>query len=368
MTEKRRAVGSKTEVEPGKWRLFVSAGADPLTGKRARPTRTFYGTDREAELELARMVAMTGRRGTKAATLWEFINNMYLPAIEPPELRRRTVDEYRAKLERYVKPSAIATMKLDRLDGYAMTSWMRGVKQQVPNKQTQLHIYRALSAALGKAVEWGLLQENVLTRAVKAPVPDEYVPYVLTEDEANDYLDAFSGHQVEPVVVLAIAGGFRPSEIYALDWTDIDFDTGEVTVDKTLHERSKKVWYEETKSRTSKRVVTLPDWALDALKPHRGIGPVIGSLKPTQVAYRYKQMVDGTDGLTWCTIENLRHTHATILAERGTAIEDVAGRLGHSTTRMAKERYVKRRVTRDQRAAAQMDGMRRKPDAKRQAK
>lgn len=356
----RRAIGSKVEVEPGKWRLYVSAGPDPVTGKRARPSKIFYGSDRESDLELARMVASTGRRGTNAVSLWEFIHGMYLPALEPPELRRRTVDEYRAKLERYVKPSPIASMKLDRLDGYALTSWMRGVKQQVLNKQSQLHIYRALSAALGKAVEWNLVQENVLTRAVKAPVPDEHTPYVLTEDELNAYLDAFDGHVVEPVVVLATAGGLRPSEIYGLDWSDIDFDARMVTVDKTLHERSTQVWYEDTKSRTSRRRVRLSQWAIEALRPHRGIGPVIGALKPTQVAYRYRKHVQASDGLPWCTIENLRHTHATIITERGTPIEDVAGRLGHSTPRMSRERYVKRRETRDDRASAVMEEVRRK--------
>lgn len=33
-----------SEGEPGKWRLRVFAGKDPVTGKRRQPERTFYGT------------------------------------------------------------------------------------------------------------------------------------------------------------------------------------------------------------------------------------------------------------------------------------------------------------------------------------
>jgi integrase len=316
-------------------------------------------------MELARMALKTGKHGTGSLTLWEFIETMYLPAIEPPELRRRTVDEYRRNLERYVKAAPIARLKLDRLDSYAAVSWMRGVKERVPHKQTQLHIYRALSAALGRAYDWGLVEENVLTRAVKPPVPDEYVPRVLDEDEANEWLDVFAGHEIEPVVVLAIGCGLRPSEIYGLDWSHLDLSAGTVRVERGMHERSGEVWYEDVKSRTSNRTITIPPWGVEALAPHRRIGPLCGGLKPTQIARRYRKHVLAA-GFEWCPLENLRHTSATIGVENGIPIEDMARRLGHSTPAMARKRYVKRQVMRDHAAAAVMEGMRRsRTDSKR---
>ncbi len=357
--KKRRSAGSKTEISPGKWRLMVSAGHDPLTGKRRRISKVVEGTDREAELMLSAMLAKTGRTvSTSALTLWSYVDQMYLPAMEPPVLRRRTVDGYREKLERHVMPYPVARIRMDRLDSYAMVSWMRGLAEAVPNKQTRLHAYRALSAALGRAVEWGILEANVLTRAVKAPVPDEYEPVILTEDQANDYLDSFTGHVLEPLVVLAIAGGFRPSELYGLEWPDVDFENGLVTVSRGLHERSGRVWTEDTKSRASRRVVTLPRWAIEALRPHRGVGPIRGQLKPTQVAYRYKRHVVDAE-LPWCPIQNLRHTSATIAMEGGADAGDVAPRFGHTSRTMLDRRYAKRRVARDQGVADVIERFRR---------
>lgn len=358
----RRAAGSKKKLADGVWRLWISAGHDAATGKRSRPTRVFHGTEREADLELARMLSQAGRHASTSMTLWEFIETMYLPSIEPPELRRRTVDEYRKKLEKYVKTAPIGSTRLDRLTRFAMVSWMRTVKASVANKQTQLHVYRALSAALSKAVSWGVMDENLLRVAVDPPTPDEYVPPVLAEDEANAYLDAFSGHQLEPVVVLAISGGFRPSEIYALGWSDIDLKSGAVSVTKGLHQRDGETWYEPAKSRTSNRVVMLPPWAVDALKPHRKVGRVCGELTPDQVSYRYKRHVQDSELKPWCPIENLRHTHATIGIEAGVDWTDMAHRLGHSSTKMVQQRYAKRRLLRDTQTAGVIEAFR-KPGA-----
>jgi integrase len=356
----RRLVGSKTEIIPNeKYRLEVSAGYDVATGKRRRPSEVFYGTGRDAEIRLNQMCAETGRHGSASMTLWEFIETMYLPAIAPPELRKRTVDEYRKKLERYVKPSPIANAHLDKLDRYAMVSWMRGIKTQIANKQTQLHVYSALSAALGKAVMWGYLDENMLRKAVEPPSPDEFIPAVLTEDEANDYLDAFAGHELEPIVVLGIAAGLRPSESYGMQWSDVDFAGGVIAVRRGLHQRDGEVWEEDAKNRESKRAVTMPEWAMDALARHRGAGRICGALTPNQIAGRYRKHASNAGLTPWCPIENLRHTSATIALERGESEADVAPRLGHSSPKMLRERYAKRRLLRDARVAGVMQEFRR---------
>ena len=365
--QNRRTLGSKVELASGKWRLEVSAGRDPVTGKRRRPRETFHGDERAAERRLAQMLAETGRYVSSGLTLWEYIETMYLPAIAPPELRKRTVDGYREKLEKYVKDSAIADLRMDRLTRYAMVTWMRGVKSRVPNKQSQLHVYSVLSAALGRAVRWGVLEENILRKAVEPPEPDEVHPAVLTVDEWNDYLDAFVGHEVEPIVVLGLACGLRPSESMAVEGADLDLEQGLVRVDQTIHQRDGIVWIEDTKSRESNRVLPLPGWAIDALKRHRRIGRLCGDLTPDQIRYRYKKHVGACGLEPWCPLENLRHTSLTIAVDAGISWEDAASWAGHTSPKMLRTRYVKRRLLRDQLTADVMQNVRRL-EARREAK
>jgi integrase len=349
--------GSITKVADGVYRLQWSEGRDAATGVRRRPTRVFHGTEAEATLELDRLIALSGRGSTSAVTLWEFIDRMYLPAIEPPELRRRTVDEYRRKLEKYVKHSALASVRMDKLTRYAFVSWMRGVKDQVANKQTQLHIYRALSAALTKAEEWGLLEENLLRKAVRPPTPDEHTPIVLDVQAFNDYLDAFSGHELEPVVVLQLSVALRPSEALGMEWGDIDLDRGVAYVRRGLHQRKGEVFAEPTKSKASTRALALPSWARAALKPHRGIGRVIGALTPEQVRWRYKKHVTDSK-LTWCPMENLRHTSLTLAVSAGAQLNSLVPNAGHTSAKMLEERYVKQVLALSQMVADTMDSLR----------
>lgn len=365
MTEKRRrpGTGSCIEVAPGVWDLYPPGGFDPISGRRYRPKRRFHGDDVAAERELDRLCILEGRVSGSSMELWDFIEHVYLPAIEPPELRRMTVEGYRMKLDRYLKPSSLARKRLDRLTRLDMVTWMRWVKSQVPNKQHQLNIYSAASAMFGRAHKWGLLSENILRASVDPPEPDEYIPRPLTEAQANDYLDAFDGHELEAFVTLMIAFGPRPSEGMAVDWrSDFDWAEGTVTFDEGIHQRrvdgEMKVWYEDTKSRKSKRTVAGPDWAMERLKQLRGIGRITGDLRPGQVAYRYKKHVEAC-GLPWCPIEELRHTNATILSERGVSWEDNADYHGHSSPKMLKERYVKIRTARSKMVAGAMDGVRR---------
>src|SRR5215472_10583389 len=71
-----------------------------------------------------------------------------------------------------------------------------------------------------------------------------------------------------PFVVLASATGCHRGELLALQWSDLEFDTGLLTVSKSLEQTRAGLRVKSTKSEEP-RQLGVPEWALDVLNEHR---------------------------------------------------------------------------------------------------
>ena len=334
----RREVGTVTEIAPDVWRVMVLVGYSSASGRRRRATRTIRGDRRAAEMALARLLLAAGRLPESDVTLRQYLEAMYLPHVDG-RLRARTVDGYRSILTRHVGDELGDTL-LDDLTPYVLDRWIDGVKG---SERTRLHVYRALSAALSVAVRWRLIETNPL-KAVEVPkVAARVKPDVLTAAEARQYIAAFRGHVLEPIVVLALAAGLRRSELAGLRWSDIDFDAGSVSVARGLHDRKGTVLVEWPKSVTSVRVVALPGWAIEILKPLRALGPLVVDegepMRPWRITRAYLRRLEEMK-LRRVQLKNLRHSHACLMLDAGVDLYTVSRRLGHATVSVTENFYV----------------------------
>lgn len=350
----RRPLGSKTEIAPDVWRLQVSASYDQQTGKRRRLTKTVHGNERQADAVLAKLLLEAGKMPETEVTVAQYLDAMWLPHAEK-RVRARTVDGYRSIVANHVTPK-IGDLPLARLSPFQLDKWLDGVDG---SPRTRLHVYRCLSTALNQAVKWRLLDHNPL-RAVEPPKVRLERPDTLTAKEAAAYVDAFRGHLLEPVVVLALAAGLRRSELAGLTWADIDFDAGTVTVSRGLHDRAGGVITEDPKSHTSRRVVWLPEAAVAVLRGIRGLGPLVVEdgqpMKPWRISQEYERQVKAAK-LRRVALKNLRHTHASLMIEAGVDLYTVSQRLGHSSVAVTQNFYVRPGVKADQTAAAALGGL-----------
>ena len=378
----RRRIGTITKRPTGAWHVEVPAGRDPITGKRRRLSRDVYGSDREAERELSRLLLEAGKVPRASLTLADYLEDMYLPSLEPPKVRRRTRDEYESKLRLYVTPY-IGQVKLVDLEPYTLDRWQATLaaiehptaatrKDAHPtmvrlSPRSRMHAYRVLHSALERAVRWRLIPANPLD-AVDQPTVPRYEPDVLDADEANAYLDAFAGHVLEPIVVLALGAGLRRSELCALTWRDVDLKAGTVRIERGAHERSGEVWTEAPKSDTSRRIVSLPSWAIAALRPYKALGPLVSengtAMRPSLVSALYVRRV-AEAGLRRVPLKNLRHTHATLALESGVDLYAVSKRLGHSSPAVTDAFYLRPGRAMDEDAAAKVDTIRQNRDGER---
>lgn len=348
----RRPVGSKREVAPDVWRVEVKHGVHPITGKPRRLGETVHGDERAAEVVKARLLLEIGKTPDSELTVRQYLEGMYLPDARA-RLRARTVDGYESIFNAHVIPK-LGEVKLATLGAYQLVTWFREVGGK---PRTRQHVYRAFSTALTEAVRWQLIPFNPMA-AVKAPAVAIQRPDVLTAKEAAAYLDAFAGHPLEPLIVLALAAGLRRSELAGLTWADVDFDACTVSVERGLHDRRGEVLEEAPKSQPSRRTVALPAWAVALLRPLRGLGPLVteggAPIRPWRISRLYVAHRDAS-GLRKVPLKNLRHTHACLLLEAGVDIYTVSRRLGHSSVGVTEDHYVKPGVKADRAAAEALD-------------
>ena len=90
----------------------------------------------------------------------------------------------------------------------------------------------------------------------------------LTREEAGRLMAIENRYRV--LFAFLLTAGARPSEAFGLKWSDVDFESSRVTIQRTLQWHSKRQgggpFFEETKTKTSRRTVPLPAGCCDSLK------------------------------------------------------------------------------------------------------
>jgi integrase len=363
----RRPVGRIEQIGPTTWRIRVSAGRDPATGRRRRPTKTFEGSQRQAEGELARMVAATGvQPSTTSTTLADYLSGYFAPHAE--RLRPKTYRGYKREIDDHIVPF-IGGMAMDKLTPWVLDQWMLSMRRAGIPDATRNYALTVLRIALRQAIKWRLLESDP-TAAVERIETTPYVPQVLTAAEAGQYLDLFYGHALEVPVYLALGAGVRRSESLGLLWADIDMGAGSLTVSKGFHGRD---GYQRTKTLRSARTVHFPSWVGESLARHRKrqdeqarffVGertPVIASstgtvLDPDHLSDRYKAFMD-EQAIRYVPLKDLRHSHATLALASGTDIAVVSRRLGHSQISTTDRFYVRPPASEDAAASSRFGGL-----------
>ena len=163
----------------------------------------------------------------------------------------------------------------------------------------------------------------------------------LTLAQAQEVINAFEGHNLKPVVVLALYYGLRRSEVLGLKWSAVDFVNNTITINHTVVKNLTIVSKDQTKTETSRRTFQLlPECRemLNALKTSQNKRNKDGYIfcwedgrlfRPDYVTRGFQRVLR-SHGLPVMRFHDLRHSTASILFEKGWQLEDVKNWLGHS--------------------------------------
>ena len=219
------------------------------------------------------------------------------------------------------------------------------------SSKTISEYHRLISSILTTAVQWQVIPSNPCNR-VKPPKVERKEAVSLDEKQAAELIRCL---QAEPLkyhtaIMLALYTGLRRGELCGLNWSDIDFKNGLISVNKAvLYSADMGVHEDATKTKSSNRIISIPSDMVNLLKRYRAeqmeqqlllgdqwqnSGKVFtnemgGVINPDTLSTWFKGFIR-RHNLPDIHFHNLRHTAATLLIAGGADIATVSKRLGHA--------------------------------------
>ncbi|MBA4541952.1 site-specific integrase [Thermoactinomyces daqus] len=368
-----------------KWCFIIDLGRDPETGKRKQKWFSGFNTKKEAERAMATKIHELNQGvfiEPSKITLEDYLKR-WLQDYALTNCAPRTYEGYESIIRNHLIPS-LGKITLDRLKPMHIQKYYsdkldhgRSDKKGGLSARTVHHHHRLLHKALEQAVKWQVITVNPV-RAVSPPKPKRKQIQVLTRDEVLLLLKAAENSKLYEPIFFAVNTGMRRGEIFALRWSDVDFENQLISIRRTLHRTKDSgfVFRDSAKTDGSRRSIAVSDSVVKMLKKIKrkqleqkmALGP----------AYQDHDLIfcrpDGTPfdldylskafgqfirkaNLPPIRFHDLRHTHATLLLQQGEHPKVVSERLGHSTITITMDLYSHVMPNMQKEAAQKLDNL-----------
>jgi integrase len=342
--------GSMYQRPNGRWCAQISIAGKRLT-KYAATQRECREWLKETLTQVDDGLTMAGARVTLSTYFTRWLETASL------SLRPNTAGQYAHITRKYILPT-LGQIKLKDLRPDHIQQLHTDLLAAGTGVRTVQLVHAVLHRALGQALKLRLLQRNP-TDAVDKPKAKHAEMKTLNLEQARTLLAAAQGERLEVLYYLAIHTGLRQGELLGLRWSDLDWQTGALQVQRQLQRvagagRS----FVEPKTAAGRRQVILGPAAVAKVREHRKrqaegrlfVGgrwqeqgliftTMIGTpLEPQALDRGFKKLLTKA-GLPDMRFHDLRHTAATLMLQQGVHPKVVQERLGHSKISMTLDTY-----------------------------
>lgn len=372
------------------WKLQVSLGKDPKTGKYPLKSRAFHGTWTEAKAALREFVDEIESGTVVKRSDWRFDD--YIDHFI--ELRRMVGDMTPASLDSTKKrlisiSHLIGHLKLQEITPNVLNSAYIDLRNgnSVSGKKlkgtTVNSIHKSVSAMFSQAVKEGIVADNPCRKA-DAPKKDTQERKPLTSEQVHKLLDKLDPTDpMEIAVILCTTLGLRRGEACGLSWGDVDFIGNTVNV---RHSYDRFGNLKPPKSAAGARILPMPSFTADALHKRQaaqlakyGEGPneFVAKTKEGPVMKPTTAVVTGEQekrlnpdsfskwwranrarlGVPTTTPHELRHSFLTIAAQQGVHPSVMQKLAGHNNPKITLDIYTHVNMDQQREAMAAMQSV-----------
>ncbi|WP_163526657.1 site-specific integrase [Halobacillus ihumii] len=328
--------------------IRVDAGTD-ANGKRKQIRRSGFKTKKAAQEKINELLydLQSGKQLFKEDITIQELFAKY-DRIILSQSNTRTMEAYREGYKRFmkylkqdtlthIKPYHLQEAYSEMLDEYSIHSHNNSVT--------------IISHLFEFAVDNEFIQKDPHKKIKMKKVPKTEID-VWTEEDINKFMnichdDLYS----RTMFALTLHTGMRKGEVRGLMWDDIDLSEKVIHIKRQLAPAKSQFneWI-PPKSESSRRPIYISNYLVNLLKKYKKhawhpniSNGVFSNERGTAIAT--KTMSDRLDRYAFCAgikrirYHDLRHTHATILIQKGVNIKVVSDRLGHSDISITLNKY-----------------------------
>lgn len=348
------------------YQIRVSCGYD-IRGVQQFQSKTWKPDDgmtpKQIEKELNRQAILFEEECKKgqvtASVKFETLAEEWFEQYAKIQLRSTTYTRLR-QLTKRVYP-AIGHLRMDKITARIIQNFITDLAMNGKNfktgkpisSKTVVHHLSFISDVFNYAIRMDMLTDNPCRRVIppkaKAIEKDYY-----TLEEVEKLFELLRGEPLKYQVFfnLAIYSGFRRGELLGLEWKDIEWETGVISVRRTSNYTAEKgIYTDTTKTKKSLRSLKFPQFIIDMLKAYKKEQDAerirLGSkwidhdrlfvkwngepMNNNTPYFWFNEFCEKHD-FRFCDIHSFRHLNASLLINAGIDAVAVSGALGHAHT------------------------------------
>lgn len=335
------------------------------SGQAKQLTRVAYGLDAAKDLErrLLHDLKSNGENSVRKMTVRQLFEEY--AAVKKYEVRQSTYDKTVRTFEYYIFPT-LADVCIDKLSAKILQDWKISLEERDLALKTKKNVYSELRTMFNYAVRMEYLPKSPLVKVgnFKDPLATKQEINFYTPEEFRAYIHAAKEMALQKqkeendlfewnyyvFFNIAFYTGLRKGEIHALRWCDIDgaYLSVKHSITQKLHNEDVET---PPKNKSSIRTIQIPLPLIKILDEHKKRQMLLGNwssdhrvlgeercLRDTTIQKR-NNLYATLAGVKRIRIHDFRHSHASLLANMGINIQEVARRLGHAKIEMTWNTY-----------------------------
>lgn len=332
------------KAQNGTYYFRANLGYDPVTGKQIQKYKSGFKTKKEAKEAYSKLVLASTEELTvqkDQPTFQTFLEEVYLPWYKT-QVKESTFDNRRTTAKKHF--AYFFKKKINEIEAIHVQAWQLKLAEQFNPNYVRI-VHGMLAVAFDRAVILGLCEKNPARMVGNIKSKKTKVDFWTLEEFQKVISLLYKGDYYEHYMFISywllFMTGMRIGEAAALQWEDIDFDTGLLTIIKTLYYKTMDEYkFVEPKTQASNRVIVidtdtireLKEWKEVQQKVLKDCGFVMSySGVPTSkhTLPRALNKLAELAGVHRIKIHALRHSHASLLISMGENPLIIKDRLGH---------------------------------------